>query len=250
MRHLTMKDYHVLFDAQDAPYPPELQEHLETCEPCAAIHNIVLSSVRAGEPADDIGEPCAFCDDVYEIFRNRLSLERFIPLMSHLLRCEECGDFFEMLRRREAPSSQALLAEEWLEAAGRALDAAKCSREDIAVRRVSNIYAHAASGEDLVIEVTGSLKNGAAFTLKYDPNGTVFRVATASIAQIRLRRFVDNRWIEGWTETEGRQSGCTIHPNSVAILQLIEPDGTSAATLETVPYSRLKKTSGEVHAHR
>ncbi len=250
MRHLTMKDYRVLFGAQDAPYPPELQEHLETCEQCAAIHNIAFASARTGEPSDDITVPCASSDDVYELFRNRLPLERFVPLMSHLLRCEECGGFFDLLRGREAPSAQATLAQEWLESARRALEAAKCSLKEIAVCRVTNVYAYAASGEDIVVEVTGRLKSGTPFTLKYDPVQTVFRVATASIGQARLRRHVNNRWIEGWSETEGAQSGCSFPSNCVAIVQIIEPGDAMETIIRTVPYSHLKKASGETHANR
>lgn len=85
MRHLTMEDYRVLFDAQDAPYPPHIQDHLETCERCAAVYDLLFAPVRMGEQADDVGDSCASCDDVYEVFRNRLPLNRLIPLLYHLM---------------------------------------------------------------------------------------------------------------------------------------------------------------------
>ncbi|NLI19985.1 MAG: hypothetical protein GX418_00320 [Clostridiales bacterium] len=248
MQHLTMKDYHALFDTQDAPYPPEIQEHLETCGRCAAVYNIVFAPARVEEPPDGIGDCCAYCDDVYETFRNRLPLGRLIPLMCHLMRCEVCGGFFHLLREREAPSPQALLAEEWLESAGRTLESAGRAREEIAVCQVTSLHARAASGGDVVIEETGRLKSGATFTLKYDPVRTVFRVATASIGQTRLRRYVDHRWIEGWSETEGGQSGCTLKSSGIGILHLSEPDDAVGTIILTMPYSLLRRASGGDYA--
>jgi hypothetical protein len=241
MQHLTTKDFLDLCDAQDAPYPPQIQEHLETCEQCAAVYNLLFAPASREEPAEDIGDACAFCNDVYELFRNRLPLERFIALMAHLPRCEECGDFFDLLLASEAPTPQAMRAQAWLEAAGRALEAAGRAKAEFAAYRITNVYALAASGEGIVIEGTGHLKNGAEFTLKYFPDRTVFRVDTASIGQTILRRRVDGRWIEGWSETEGGQSGCSFHSDAVGVLTFSEPGGEGELTLETMPYSLLKQ---------
>ena len=248
MRHLTIEDYHTLLGTRDAPYPTHLQEHLETCGRCAAIYNILFAPARAGESMDAVGNSCPSCDDVYEIFRNRLPLDRFVPLMTHLLRCEECGGFFDLFWARETPGPQATLAKEWLDSAGHALESAGRPREEIAACHVTNVYAYAASGEEVVIEGTGYLNNGVAFTLKYYPTKTVFRIAAASIGQTQLHRFSNNRWIDGWSEMEGEEAGCTLNPDGVEILHICEPDGAVGTTIETVPYSMFKRTVEGAHA--
>jgi hypothetical protein len=248
MRHLTIEDYHALLGMRDAPYPTHLQEHLETCGRCAGVYNILFAPARGGESMDDVAKSCPSCDDVYELFRNRLPLDRFVQLMPHLLRCEECGGFFDLFWARETPVPQATLVKEWLDSAGSALESAGRPREEIAACHVTNIYAYAASGEDVVIEVTGYLNNGVAFTLKYYPTKTVFRVAAASIGQIQLHRYSDNRWIDGWSETEDEETGCTLNPNAVETLHLCEPGGAVGTTIQTVPYFLFKKPEECDHA--
>ena len=98
------------------------------------------------------GIPARSATTCTSCFANRLPPDRFIPLMYHLLQCEDCDGFFDLLLKREAPTSQARLAQEWLDAAGRALEDAGCPGAEIITCQLTNVYAQAASGDDIVIE--------------------------------------------------------------------------------------------------
>jgi hypothetical protein len=233
MKHLTIEDFRLLLDHPGVKCPDDLAEHLSNCDLCAATYQILTAPMPRG--LDDISDAaCPFTHDVYELFRDRLPTERLPLLGHHLLGCEGCREFFDILAAKEKtlPARAAQLSI-WLLAAGKLTVAAT-------PYQVVSEYALSASGDAKVIEASGTLKSGAAFSITYYPDRTVFRLTKADAEILNVKVYSEERWIEGWDELDDTHMGFELPSNSVSNIHLAARGDEVGETILTMPYELLK----------
>jgi hypothetical protein len=234
MKHLTIEDFRVLLDHPGVECPDDLAAHLSTCDLCAATYQILTAPMPRG--SDDVGgtADCPFMGDVYELFRDRVPTERLPLLGHHILGCERCGEFFRVLAAKEkSPPERARQLAVWLAAAGNLSVMAT-------PYQIVNEYALAASGDDKVIEASGKLKSGAAFSITCYPDRTVFRLTKADAEILNVKVYSEERWIEGWDELNDGSMGFELPSNSVSNIHLAAPGDEVGETILTMPYELLK----------